>query len=82
MRDVEEDLVRIRETLRRDIRDRGFTQTEVQEALGWGRNSVSELLNAKKPMRMDQVLRILDAIGVRHADFFGEVFGFDPARPS
>ncbi len=38
MRKVERDLDRILTGLRNAIRERGFTQLEAQEVLGWGRS--------------------------------------------
>jgi transcriptional regulator with XRE-family HTH domain len=78
MRDVKGDLTRIRDTLRRYIRVQGFTQMEVQEALGWGRSYISQMLGAQVPIRVEQVLQILKIIDVKPEVFFGEVYGFGP----
>ena len=58
------------------IRENGFTQLEVQESLGWGRSDISQLLTKQKSLRVEQVLLILDVIGVDPAEFFGELYHF------
>ena len=60
--------------LRKKIRDRGFTQLEVQEALGWGRSYISQLLTKQKTLRLEQVLLILNVIGVDPGTFFRELY--------
>jgi transcriptional regulator with XRE-family HTH domain len=50
--------------LQHAIRDQGFTQLQVQEALGWGRSYISQLPTRQKSVRLDQVLSILGVIGV------------------
>lgn len=62
---VERDLERILTRLRNLIRDRGFTQLEVQDALGWGRSYISQLLTKQKSLRIEQVLMILNVVGVK-----------------
>ncbi len=66
--------------LRNKIRERGFTQLEVQEALSWGRSYISQLLTKQKSLRVEQVLLILNVIGVEPAEFFAELHG--TFRPS
>ena len=69
------------------IRGRGFTQLEVQQALGWGRSYISQLVTKQKSLRLDQVLLILGVIGIEPADFFTELYhpqrfyASAPARP-
>ena len=77
---VDGDLARIRSLLRRKIHERGFTQKEVQEFLGWGRHYVSMLVTGRKPIRVEQVLLILNVIGVTPEEFWGEVYGFGEPR--
>jgi len=60
--------------LRNKIRERGFTQLEVQAMLGWGRSYISQLLTKQKALRLEQVLMILAVIGVDSGDFFAELF--------
>ena len=74
MREVERQLDRILTLLRNKIRQRGFTQLEVQEALGWGRSYISQLLTKQKSLRVEQVLLILNVIGIDPATFFAELY--------
>ena len=74
MREVERQLDRILTLLRNKIRQRGFTQLEVQEVLGWGRSYISQLLTKQKSLRVEQVLLILNVIGVDPAAFFAELY--------
>jgi len=85
MREVERQLDRILNLLRNKIRQRGFTQLEVQEALGWGRSYISQLLTKQKSLRVEQILLVLKVIGVDPAAFFIELYpppadAFNPAR--
>lgn len=73
-RTAERELERVLTLLRNKIRERGFTQLEVQEALSWGRSYISQLLTKQKSLRVEQVLLILDVIGVEPAEFFGELY--------
>ncbi len=74
MREVERQLDRILTLLRNKIRQRGFTQLEVQEVLGWGRSYISQLLTRQKSLRVEQVLLILNVIGIEPAMFFAELY--------
>ncbi len=74
MREVERQLDRILILLRNQIRQRGFTQLEVQEVLGWGRSYISQLLTKQKSLRVEQVLLILNVIGIDPAAFFAELY--------
>ncbi len=81
MKQVERELDRCLTLLRNRIREQGHNQLEVQELLGWGRSYISQLLTRQKNLRIDQVLMILNVIGVEPAEFFGELFGFrEPSR--
>ncbi len=60
------------------IREKGFTQLEVQEALGWGRSYISQLVTRQKSLRLEQVLSILQVIGVEPGIFFGELYALAP----
>ncbi len=87
MREVERQLDRILVLLRNQIRQRGFTQLEVQEVLGWGRSYISQLLTKQKSLRVEQVLLILNVIGVDPVEFYGELYtppgpAYAPVRPS
>ncbi|MCP3962148.1 MAG: helix-turn-helix transcriptional regulator [bacterium] len=74
MRNIERDLERILTRLRNLIRERGFTQMEVQETLGWGRSYISQLLTKQKSVRFEQVLMILNVVNADPAEFFGEIY--------
>ena len=83
MRRIERDLDRILTALRRRIRERGFTQVEVQDRLGWGRSYISQLLTKQKALRIEQVVMILDAIGVRPEELWDEIYYLRaPGTPS
>ena len=77
---VEAELNRYLTLTRNKIRERGFTQLEVQEALGWGRSYISQLLTKQKSLRVEQVLLILKVIGVDPVEFFAELY-VRPAPP-
>ena len=73
---VEVELNRYLTLIRNKIRERGFTQLEVQEALGWGRSYISQLLTKQKSLRVEQVLLILKVIGVDPVEFFAELYAW------
>jgi len=74
MRIVESEIDRVLTLLRNKIRERGFTQLEVQEALSWGRSYISQLLTKQKSLRVEQILLILNVIGVDPSEFYGELY--------
>ena len=74
MRIVQSEIDRVLTLLRNKIRERGFTQLEVQEALSWGRSYISQLLTKQKSLRVEQILLILNVIGVDPADFYTELY--------
>jgi len=76
---IDKEVDRILTLLRNKIRERGFTQLEVQEKLGWGRSYISQLLTKQKSLRVEQVLMILEVIKVEPADFYRELFQFPPS---
>lgn len=78
MNNIEREIDRALTLLRNKIRERGFTQLEVQEALGWGRSYISQLLTKQKSLRMEQVLLILEVIKVPPAEFFSELYNYPP----
>ncbi len=71
---VDNEVDRYLTLLRNKIREKGFTQLQVQEALSWGRSYISQLLTRQKSLRIEQVLLILDVIGIDPADFFAELY--------
>ena len=80
MATADRELDRVLTLLRNKIRERGFTQLEVQEALSWGRSYISQLLTKQKSLRVEQVLLILEVIGVEPGEFFGELYHFPQAE--
>jgi transcriptional regulator with XRE-family HTH domain len=74
MTTVEPEVDRFLTLLRNKIRERGFTQLDVQQALGWGRSYISQLLTRQKALRVEQVLLILDVIGIEPVEFFQELY--------
>ncbi len=74
MRQVDREVNRYLTLLSDKVRGQGFTQLEVQEALGWGRSYISQLVTKQKSLRLDQVLLILGVIGVEPSEFFTELY--------
>lgn len=81
MKKIDKEIERVLTLLRNKIRERGFTQLQVQAQLGWGRSYISQLLTQQKALRMEQVLLILEVIGVSPREFFGELYGPLEAQP-
>lgn len=81
MKTVDHEVNRYLTLLRDKIRDHGFTQLEVQEALGWGRSYISQLLTRQKNLRVEQVLLILSVIGSSPSEFFGELYTYGSPYP-
>ena len=71
---VDPEVDRILMQLRLKMKNHGFTQIQVQEALNWKGSYVSQLLSRNKSLRVEQVLQILAVIGVEPFDFFCTVF--------
>lgn len=71
---IDRELDRYLTLLRNKIREKGYTQLEVQEALGWGRSYISQLLTKQKSLRLEQILAILSVIGIDAKEFFGELY--------
>ena len=74
---VEKDLARIRSFLRRHISEQGFTLRQVEEEIGWGRSRAGALLRGVRPLHVEHILQILNAIGVPPEEFWGDVYRFD-----
>ena len=74
MKSVAPEVDRYLTLLRNKIREKGSTQLEVQEALGWGRSYISQLVTKQKSLRVEQVLLILSVIGVDPSEFFAEIY--------
>lgn len=71
---IDREVDRFLTLLRTLMRDRGFTQMEVQQALGWGRSYISQLFTKQKALRFEPVLLILEVIGVSPEAFFAEIY--------
>ena len=80
--DISPQIDTILRALQEKIQDQGFTQKEVQEALGWGRTYISQLVRGQKSLRIEQIILILRVIKVRPADFFAEIYGADTEWPA
>ncbi len=76
---VQSEIDRALTLIRNKIREQGFTQLEVQEALSWGRSYISQLLTKQKSLRVEQILLILDVIGVEPAEFYSELYRLKPS---
>ena len=72
---IERDLGRILSLLATCIHARGFTPEAIQQALGWGRGDVDQILDGRKPLQVDQLLLILAVIDVAPEAFFGDLYG-------
>jgi transcriptional regulator with XRE-family HTH domain len=71
---ADEEVGRVLEHLRETMRQAGWSQLDVQEELDWGRSYISQLMTRQKMLRVEQVLMILDVIGVSPADFYRELY--------
>ncbi len=71
---VEPEVDRFLTLIRNKIRERGFTQLQVQETLGWGRSYISQLLTKQKALRVEQVLLVLNVVGIDPGEFFQELY--------
>lgn len=80
MINIEKEVDRILTLLRNKIRERDFTQLDVQGKLEWGRSYISQLLTKQKSLRVEQVLAILDVIGIDPSEFFAELYRWAPAE--
>ena len=74
---VEQEIERILFHLREKMRQKDWSQLEVQEELGWGRSYISQLMTQQKMLRVEQISEILRVIGVAPAQFYMELYGKD-----
>lgn len=74
MLDVEDEIDRVFAALRAKLEASGRTQTSIQEELGWGRGSISELLAKRKDLRMEHITLMLQAIGKDPAEFWADLY--------
>lgn len=72
--DVESILETTLSLLRTKIREKGFTQVAVQDALGWKGSYISQLFNRTKSLRVEQLLQMLAVIEVDPIAFLFEVY--------
>ena len=83
---VDADLERILTLLRAEMKRRGFTQVDVQNALGWKGSYISQLFLKHKELRVRQLLQILAVIGHDPVTFMCDAFEqsqpeIDPSAP-
>ncbi len=81
MQTVKRDLDRYRRLLGTKIRERGYTYLEVEDALGWCKSYISQLVHGYRKMRLEQVYLVLNVIGVEPEEFFGELYPLPLALP-
>lgn len=60
------------------IRQRGFTELEVEEALSWDRAHLQQLMVGLKNLHVDEMHQILGVIGVEPKEFFADLYGRTP----
>ena len=80
----QDEVRKVAEGLKRKIREAGLTYKEVEERSGMGRDYLRQVLRGSVKLRFEHVLRLLDVLGVRPAEFFAEVYGPPaplPAKP-
>ncbi len=80
--EVQEEIVRILDLLRRNLVARGFTQVAVQKRLGWGRSSISDILAGQMTLRVESLHLILEAIGMPPGEFYAELYSWPPLPES
>lgn len=78
MINIDKEVDRILTLLRNKIRERDFTQLDVQGQLQWGRSYISQLLTKQKSLRVEQVLSILNVINIEPKEFFAELYRWAP----
>ena len=67
--------------LRRAVADSGRSLREVEDAIGMGRDYLSQLLRGNVDLKVKQVYAVLGAIGLAPAAFFGTLHPAPAARP-
>ena len=60
------------------LRERCFTELEVEQALSWDRRHIRQLMDGRKALHFDELLSILSVIGVDPRTFFAELYGMPP----
>lgn len=72
---VRKEFKRTMELLEEKIKETRGTYREVEKELSWGRSYISGMFRGSKEVRLDQVLLILGAIGIKPSDFYCELYG-------
>ena len=72
---VRSEIERALQLLRFCMHQKGFTQLQIQDVLGWGRTYISQLIRQQKSLRLDQILQILQVIDIPPVDFFAQLYG-------
>ena len=72
---IDLEIRRILRSLKALMRSKRRTQAQIQNELGWGRSSVSQLFTGQKRLRMDQLLAILRVLDVHPKRFFADLYG-------
>ncbi len=79
MEEIEKEIDRTLRTLRATIKAQDFTQLRIQEILGWGRSSISQIMTRAKGFRFESLLLILKTIDVAPGAFYAQLYGWPPS---
>ncbi len=60
------------------IRQQGFTELEVEEALSWDPSHIRQLASELEGLRVAEVLQVLGALGVEPSALFTKLYGTPP----
>ncbi len=71
----EQEVQKVLNLLRNKIRQQGDSKA-VRERLGWSPSELSVVLSGQRPLKVEHVLGILEAIEVAPRDFFQELYAF------
>ena len=74
----EETLAKIRETLRSEVTKRWGKIHEIEGEIAMWQGAVSDLYAGRRPLRLEQLCRILDALELDPATFFRRALGAPP----
>ncbi len=72
---VESQVRKLQTLLERKIEERGYTQLEVEKAVGWEKGTLDRLLTGEVELSVKQAFMILGVIGVDPEAFFAELYG-------
>jgi transcriptional regulator with XRE-family HTH domain len=73
---------RVRRLLELFVREAGLPYAEVTQRLGWTPGTVSRLFGGKRELRVEQLLAILDVLGISASRFFSVAERFDALEAS